>query len=144
MKHITRMPVTITHYLNTPDWSKDKGTHMMDSMWRGLIKMAMGCRPTRWRRFIAFPLTSSRQCLPCGTTYHMFQYLFKQLSQQLHGRRFYLTKTKLMPVTPFHFIFDLKSLLVISSVPSILMINDFPFNLKHVGQVQDMSTLWFL
>ena len=47
-------------------------THMIHSIWRGLIKIAMGCRPTSWRRFIAFPLTSSRQCLPCTNIINLY------------------------------------------------------------------------
>lgn len=42
----------------------DAVTHRMFSMLRGLMKIAIGWRPANWRRFIAFPDTSSIQCLP--------------------------------------------------------------------------------
>lgn len=42
-------------------------THRMLSTLRGLMKIAMGWRPASWRRFMAFPDTSSIQCLPWDT-----------------------------------------------------------------------------
>lgn len=41
-------------------------TYKMLSTLSGLMRIAMGWRPAIWRRFIAFPDTSSMQCLPCG------------------------------------------------------------------------------
>jgi len=38
---------------------------MMDSIDFGFTSMATGYRLATWRRFIAFPLTSRIQCLPC-------------------------------------------------------------------------------
>lgn len=40
-------------------------TYRMFSTLHGLMRMAIGWRPASWRRLIAFPDTSSMQCLPC-------------------------------------------------------------------------------
>lgn len=49
----------------------------MLSTLRGLMKTAMGWRPAIWRRFMAFPDTSSMQCLPWHTqTTRLFRLFF--------------------------------------------------------------------
>lgn len=47
-------------------------TYRMLSTLRGLMKTAMGWRPAIWRRFIAFPDTSSMQCLPWRRDIELF------------------------------------------------------------------------
>lgn len=46
--------------------------YRMLSTLRGLMKTAMGWRPAIWRRFIAFPDTSSMQCLPWRRDMELF------------------------------------------------------------------------
>jgi len=78
---------------NTFNTVQTRNTCIMDSMCRGLMKTAMGWRPTSWRRFIAFPLTSSRQCLPCQThtdAMYLFQIInsaIKSLKDVQHNRQ---------------------------------------------------------
>ena len=43
-------------------------SHINVSMHRGRMKTEMGKMPTDWRRLIAAPLTSNRQCRPYTTT----------------------------------------------------------------------------
>lgn len=61
--------ITLHHY-KLSHKTRQKETYRMLSTLRGLMKTAMGWRPAIWRRFMAFPDTSSMQCLPWHTHTH--------------------------------------------------------------------------
>lgn len=86
----------LKHRFSVTSPEKWKPTYSMFSTLRGLMKTAMGWRPAIWRRFMAFPDTSSMQCFPCmiqiikmapfpSLHHHIYTHLFRHFFHRLYA-----------------------------------------------------------